>query len=51
MRKLHHKRFKVALKNVTRNAGVMGEFVDPTGELTARPKKLINYFGSLNELF
>jgi len=36
MRKLHHKRFKVALKNVTRNAGVMGEFVDPTGELTAR---------------
>jgi len=35
MRKLHHKRFKVALKNLTRNAGVMGEFVDPTGELTA----------------
>lgn len=35
MRKLHHKRFKFAIKNLTRGVSLMGEFVDPTGELLA----------------
>lgn len=33
MKKLHHRRFKVIFKNITKNAAVLAEIVDPTGEL------------------
>lgn len=33
MNKLHHRRFKVAFKNTTKNAAILAEIVDATGEL------------------
>ena len=33
MKKLHHRRFKVAFKNTTKNAAILAEIVDASGEL------------------
>lgn len=35
MKKLHHRRFQVIFRNLTRNASVRGELVPATGELLA----------------